>query len=163
MNRLVLGLALMAAVLLTACGSPASTASPSRSTPPVTSTAPSAGAPSAVSAAGQTDTTWGRIWDTLPTGFPAIPGSTPSNAADGPASATLVVDGDAAKTIATSMQTALEAAGFRTQGLSGPLEDGTYVLDSVGATAGCMVQVTASPLGGVTTVTVMYGAVCPHG
>ena len=117
----------------------------------------------AASQASQTDTAWGRIWDTLPGGFPAIPGSTPTDATDGPASAVLVVQGDAAKSIATSMQAALSAAGFRTEGLSGPLEDGSYVLDTAGAPAGCVVQVTAKPLGGVTTVTIMYGAVCQHG
>jgi len=165
MSRPLLGLSLVTAVLFAACGSSSPTTSPNRSAPPVASAAASMVGPGASigSAAGQTDSAWGRIWDTLPAGFPAIRGSSPADTGDGPASATLVVKGDSAKTIATSMQVALEAAGFRTQGLSGPLEDGTYVLDSVGAPAGCKVQVTASPLGGLTRVTVMYGAVCPHG
>jgi hypothetical protein len=93
-----------------------------------------------------------------------ITGSTPSEeAATGPASATLVVDGNAAQAIATYLQGSLERAGFRTDGLTGPLEDGAYVLDASGSPAGCMVQVTAAPLGTVTKVTIMYGAVCPHG
>jgi hypothetical protein len=171
MRRVLLGLSLVAAIAVAACSSNAATTSPSRSATPLASPAPAATTASATpsasvgaaSAAGQTDTTWGRIWDSLPGGFPAIPGSTPTEAAAGPASATLVVQGDAAKAIATSMQTALGVAGFRTEGLSGPLEDGSYVLDSTGTPAGCMVQVTAKPLGGVTTVTIMYGAVCPHG
>ncbi|MEA2632366.1 MAG: hypothetical protein QOE66_2585 [Chloroflexota bacterium] len=171
MRRVLLGLSLVATVALAACSSNAAPTSPSRSATPLASQAPAATTVSAAppasagaaSAAGQTDTTWGRIWDSLPGGFPAIAGSTPTEAADGPASATLVVQGDAAKAIATSMQTALGVAGFRTEGLSGPLEDGSYVLDSAGTPAGCMVQVTAKPLGGVTTVTIMYGAVCAHG
>jgi hypothetical protein len=171
MRRVLLGLSLVAAIAVAACSSNAATTSPSSSATPLASPAPAATTASATpsasagaaSAAGQTDTTWGRIWDSLPGGFPPIPGSTPTEATGAPASATLVVQGDAAKAIATSMQTALSAAGFRTDGLSGPLEDGSYVLDSAGTPAGCMVQVTAKPLGGVTTITIMYGAVCPHG
>jgi hypothetical protein len=163
-HRLALGRSLVAVLVLAACGSGASSASPSPSAPPAKSSAPSVAAASGGSTASQTDTAWGRIWDTLPAGFPIIVGSTPSDeASNGPASATLVVDGDTAKAIATSMQTQLEAAGYRTSGLTGPLEDGTYVLDSVGAATGCKVQVTAKPLGGVTTVTILYGAACPHG
>lgn len=167
-HRLGAGLCLFAGVLLAACGSSVSTASPSPSTRALVSAPPSTVASgsvssSPVSAAGQTDTAWGRIWDTLPTGFPPIAGATPGDAANGPASASVVVQGNAAKSIATNMRAALEAAGFRTQGLSGPLEDGSYVLDSVGTPTGCLVQVTAAPIGGVTTVMIMYGALCPHG
>lgn len=162
-HRLVAGLCLFAGVLPAACGSSVSTASPSPSTRALVSAPPSTVASGSVSAAGQTDTTWGRIWDTLPAGFPPIAGATPGDAANGPASASLVVQGNAAKSIATNMQAALEAAGFRTQGLSGPLEDGSYVLDSVGTPTGCLVQVTAAPIGGVTTVMIMYGALCSHG
>jgi hypothetical protein len=170
MHRIMLGLSLVAAIAVAACGSSGATTSPGSSVTPLASAGPTAASASSSAAAaagsvaaGQTDTAWGRIWDTLPGGFPAITGSTPTEAADGPASATLVVQGNAAKAIATSMQTALEAAGFRTEGLSGPLEDGTYVLDAAGTPAGCLVQVTAKPLGGLTTVTILYGAVCPHG
>jgi hypothetical protein len=166
-GRRVIGLGLAATLALAACGSTATSASPS----PAPSTLPSpAGAsaaptvrPSDGSTAGQTDTEWGRIWDSLPSDFPAIAGSTPSDeAATGPASAALVVNGDTAKAIATSMQVKLEAAGFKTVGLTGPLEDGTYVLDSALGLGGCKVQVTAKPLGSVTTVTILYRAACPH-
>lgn len=171
MRRVLLGLSLAAAITVAACSSNAATTSPSRSATPLASPAPVATTASATpsasagaaSADGQTDTIWGRIWDSLPGGFPAIRGSTPTEVAAGPASATLIVQGDAARAIATSMQTALGVAGFRTEGLSGPLEDGSYVLDTAGTPAGCMVQVTAKPLGGMTTVTILYGAVCPHG
>jgi hypothetical protein len=164
MKRLLPGLSVMAVVLLAACGSSGSSASATSSPRPVASASPSVAAPSASSAstASQTETAWGRIWDTLPAGFPPIAGSTPTEAVDDPETATFVVQGDAAKSVATFMQSALEDAGFRTDGLSGPLEDGAYVLDAVGAPAGCMVQVTAAPLGGLTTVSILYGAVCPH-
>jgi hypothetical protein len=167
LSRRAIGLGLAATFALAACASTATSSSPSAEAS-VASTAPSpAGVsvgPSGGSPAGQTDTEWGRIWDTLPSDFPKITGSTPSDeASTGPASATLVVNGDTAKAIATSLQAKLETAGFATVGLSGPLEDGTYVLDSAGATAGCKVQVTAKPLGSVTTVTILYGAACPHG
>ena len=114
--------------------------------------------------AGQTDTDWGRIWDTLPSDFPTFPGSTPAEeTATGPASANLVVNGGKANEIATFFQTRLEQAGFRTQGVSGPLEDGGYVLDMTGPVAGCDVNVAVTPKGSLTTVTILYGADCPHG
>jgi hypothetical protein len=113
------------------------------------------------STASQTDTDWGRIWDDLPAGFPTIPGATMSGeAASAPATATFVVNGDAAKAIATTLQARLQAAGFKTVGLSGPLEDRGYVLDMTGSPAGCMLQVRAAPTGSLTTVTILYGAAC---
>jgi hypothetical protein len=164
MKRFLPGLVVLAAVLIAACGSNESSAAATSSPKPVTSVSPSTAAPSATSAstATQTETAWGRIWDTLPTGFPAIAGATPTEAADDPETATFVVQGDQAKSIATFMQSSLEDAGFRTDGLSGPLEDGGYVLDAVGVPAGCLVQVTAAPLGSVTNVSILYGAICPH-
>jgi uncharacterized alpha-E superfamily protein len=48
-------------------------------------------------------------------------------------------------------KTQLESAGYTSTALGGPLEDGTYTLDMTGATD-CMLQVTASPTGGLTTV-----------
>jgi hypothetical protein len=114
-------------------------------------------------AGGQTDTEWGRIWDTLPSGFPTYPGATPGEeTATGPASANLVVDGLDAKGIATLLQTLLTQGGYETTGLQGPLEDGSYVLDMSGPPAGCKLQVTAAPTGGLTTLTILYGAACPH-
>lgn len=112
---------------------------------------------------GQTDTEWGRIWDSLPAGFPKYPGATLSEeAATGPATATYIVEGGEPKAIATWFQDAFEAAAFSTEALSGPLEDGSYVLDSLGQDPACRLSVTIAPLGGTTTLTVMYGARCPH-
>ncbi len=125
-------------------------------------TASAAAAASPVIQAGQTDTAWGRIWDSLPRGFPAYPGSTPAEeAATGPASAILAVQGAEARTVADWMQSKLELASYSTEALSGPLEDGSFVLDSNGPAAGCRVQVSIAPLGGLVTATVLYGAGCP--
>jgi hypothetical protein len=168
MSRLAVavGLGLMLALAVTACGSSAVSSRPGTVAPSATPAAPSGAASGAASAAGdasQTDTDWGRIWDALPPGFPTYPGSTTADdAATGPASATLVVDGDAAKAIGTWMASHLEAASYRTESISGPLEDGSYVVESVGATSGCRVQVKAAPLGSLTTINVMYGAACPN-
>ena len=166
MNCLRIGLVATLAIALAACSSAGSPASPSPSSPPL-AIAPtpttSAAASNAGSATSQSDTDWGRIWDSLPPGFPTIPGSTPSEeAASGPASATFTVNGGSANAIATALQTQLTAAGYTTVALGGPLEDGTYTLDMTGQPAGCMLQVRAGPLGGITTVTILYGAACPH-
>ena len=161
--HLVIGLSVVAAIALAACSSAGSSASPSPSSPPRAAVTPTAAAGSQGTAS-QSDTDWGRIWDSLPSGFPTIAGSTPSEeAATGPASATFTVNGNAAKTIATTLQTQLMAAGYTTVALGGPLEDGTYTLDMSGQPAGCILQVKAAPLGSVTTVTILYGATCPHG
>ena len=149
-----------------ATGSIAPTASTSR--PAASSAAPSvepnsSGETSSPPLAGQTDTDWGRIWDSLPAGFPRYPGSAPAEeAASGPSSAVLAVKSVDAKTVADWMQSKLEQATYSTEALSGPLEDGSYVLDSTGFVPGCRVQVSVAPLGGLTTVTVRYGASCPE-
>ena len=112
----------------------------------------------------QTDTEWGRIWDSLPADFPTYPGATPAEeTATGAASADLVVTGGDARTIATTMQSALIAAGYATAGLSGPLEDGSFTLDMTGPPAGCKVELRVTPTGGLTSLKILYGATCPHG
>ncbi len=133
---------------------PAETADPIETTPDATSGS---------SVEGQTDTEWGRIWDSLPSGFPTYPGSEESEeAATGPASAIYVVPKNDAEAIATWMQDALEQAAYSTELLSGPLEDGSFVIESVGPTQRCRVQVSIAPLGGTTALTILYGAGCPH-
>ena len=120
--------------------------------------------PPARARAAQTDTDWGRIWDSLPKGFPRYAGSVGSEeGATGPASATLAVQGADPKAVATFYQGALSSDQYTTDGLSGPLEDGGYVLDMTGPASGCKVQVTATPTGGLITVTILYGAACPLG
>jgi len=167
MKRLVLTVA-VATLALAACGSSGPSGASGSATPTAPSTAASPAAstaaqPSSEAGDGQTDTPWGRIWDTLPGRFPAIPGARPSEeAASGPASATLVIDGDVARLVAAALVTQLAGAGFPTAGLGAPLEDGSYTLDATGSTPGCKVQLTIKPMGGETVVTILYGAACPH-
>ena len=119
------------------------------STPPATS--------------GQTDTDWGRIWDSLPSGFPMYPGAMPSEEASSePASAVYVVDDAEPGAIATWFQDAFELAAYHTDALSGPFEDGGYLLESSGDDPACRLLLTIAPLGGTTSLTVLYGADCPH-
>ena len=145
------------AITVTACGPGVVTASPS----PRPSTESPAPATSSALPAGQTDTEWGRIWDELPAGFPIYPGSTLAGDASPEAVSGryAIVGGDPAE-IASWMQTALEAATFSTEALSGPLEDGRYVLDSVGQ-GDCRIETTVVPLSRLTFLSVRYGAVCP--
>jgi hypothetical protein len=159
------------ALLVAACASPVSspTASvgatandvPGATTSSEAPTPPSVSSPSSSIAAGQTDTEWGRIWDTIPAGFPRFPGSTVADdAAADPVSARFAVPGGDPKAIATWMQGALEEAGLDTVGLNGPAEDGSFILDSVGA-GQCRAQTTIAPLGDMTFITVLYGSDCP--
>lgn len=168
--RLVLTLPIT--LLIAACGTPSS---PSASTapasaPPVTAQAsaspvvsevPGSSSPGTSPAAGQTDTDWGPIWDTVPAGFPRFPGSTDADdASPEPASARFAVAGGDPAAIATWMQDALETATFSTTGLNGPAEDGSFVLDSVGD-GECRIRTTIAPLGDTTFITILYGADCP--
>jgi hypothetical protein len=154
------------ALVIAACGSTATSSPSGAAQQPAPSTAGSSAAPPAqggAAATGQTDTEWGRIWDTLPDNFPAIPGARPSEeAATGAASANLVIEGNVARLVATALVGQLAKNGFPTAGLGTPLEDGSYTLDATGSVPGCKVQLTIKPMGGETFVTVLYGAACPH-
>ena len=86
----------------------------------------------------------------------------PGDPADGPASGAFVVDG-ATDDVAAQMQRRLGAAGYSTEALSGPFEDGSLVIDSVGPNPACRVQTRVRPLGGTTMITVLFGAACPWG
>ncbi len=117
----------------------------------------------AAPAEGQTETEWGRIWDTVPAAFPVFPAATPSEeAATGPASAVYVVEGSKADQIATWYQQAFETSAFHTDSLSGPFEDGGYLLESSGDDPACRLSLTIAPLGGTVGLTLLYGAGCPH-
>jgi hypothetical protein len=109
----------------------------------------------------QTDTAWGRIWDALPASFPVYPGAVESDGPGGgePVSATFSIDA-APEEIAIALQSQLELATYSTEALSGPLEDGGFVIDSVGD-AGCRVETTVTPAGGLTFIAVRFGADCP--
>jgi hypothetical protein len=176
-SRLLLLIVPAIALALGACdpngGSPSPAATVAQVSPSASPTATPVSSPDQSAAAtvepttspqpavGQTDTGWGRIWDALPSGFPRYPGATTADdAAAEPASGTYALpDGDPAE-IASWLQTGLETATYSTEALSGPLEDGSYVLDSVGE-PGCRIRTTVAPLGSLIMVTVLYGAACP--
>ncbi len=166
-------------VAIAGCGGARGTAvdeplgSPIEATPPTDASAgppslkpPDASVPapaaSETAAMTQTDTGWGRIWDGLPAGFPVFPDARVSDEAggDGPVSATFSVPGTDAATIAQWLQAELEVATYSTEALSGPLEDGSFVLDSVGE-GDCRIETTVTPAGDLTLVRVRYGAACP--
>ena len=167
-RSVVLFAVLTASFMFAGCGptpttSGAPSASPSGTPSAGASTDSSAPAPSAAVGT-QTDTEWGRIWDNVPAGFPRYPGSSVADdTSPEPVSATYAVAGGGdPEQIASWMQAALETATFSTEALSGPLEDGSFVLDSVGD-GGCRIRVEIKPMGGLTFVTVRYGAACPEG
>lgn len=145
--------------LATACVPASTSTAPSESagsSPPDSSGTASAEAP----AVGQTDTSWGRIWDDVPEAFPLFPGGLPAGGTSESVSAALTFEGVEPRDIATWMQAQLEGMTFTTEALNGPLEDGSFVLDAVGS-GGCRVQVRAAPLGSLTSLIVRYGAECP--
>ena len=167
----VLTVVAAAAITLAACGPDAgasagpsdapATTGPTTAPTPILSTEPVEPGRSSAPPASQTDTDWGRIWDALPAGFPRYPGGTTADdATPDPVSAAYIVPGADAATIADWMQTTLETATYSTEALSGPLEDGSYVLDSVGETD-CRVETRIVPLDEMTLVTVLYGSACP--
>ncbi len=166
---------LLVALTVGACASPTPSTSPtasggaSSSAGPTASTGATEPAPepspaaTAAPAEGQTDTEWGRIWDTPPAGFPVFPGATPSEeASTGPATAVYVVEGPEPAQIATWYQQSFETAEFHTDSLSGPFEDGGYILESSGEDPACRLSLTIAPLGGTVALTLLYGASCPH-
>jgi hypothetical protein len=165
MHLLLRAAGLIALLVVVACGPAASSPAPTDGPSPIGSVQPStasAADSSTAIQAGQTDTDWGRIWDALPQDFPVYPGAVRSDEiATDPASATFALDGPQPGAVAAWMQRELERASFSTEGLNGPLEDGSFVLDSTGAD-GCRIQVAVAPLGSVTTITVRYGAACPN-
>jgi hypothetical protein len=95
----------------------------------------------------------------LPASFPRVEASTPADSIAGPVSAAIVVEAQAAD-VTETIKRLLDGEGYRTD-QSGPLEDGTFVLDSTGTSAGCRVQTTLAPQSGATLMTILFGAGCP--
>ena len=162
-RRLAFGLPLI--LVLAACSGPGTIdATPVPSAP--ASDAPVSAPPaspdgSSTTGVGQSDTDWGRIWDGVPTGFPRFTGARDADDASAdPVSDAYAVEGGDAAEISTWLQAAMETATYSTEGLSGPLEDGSFVLDSVGDGT-CRIQTTIAPTGSLVLVTVRYGADCP--
>ena len=158
------------ALLAAACTSVGATAAPSASAPaassgvvasPSDSPRPTVSAkPSPSPKVTQTDTGWGRIWDAVPASFPLPAGASPV-AADRPASGAWSLSSGDAATVTNDLKSALEAAGYSTAGVDGPLEDGSRIIDSVGKPGTCHVQTRVTPLGTTITITVLFGAACP--
>ena len=152
---------LCAGLIAAGCASNDSTASSALSVAPESE--PSASENVDPGGGSQSETGWGRIWDNVPTGFPRFPGSTIADPiSPDPVSATYAVDNNDAVRIAEWMLGALEGASLSTDMLSGPLEDGGYVIESVGE-GDCRIQTSVQPMGGLTFVIVRYGAACPPG
>lgn len=150
-------LALAAAAVLAACVSTGS------STPRPTDVA-GGSSPTAEPGGSQpttTETAWGRIWDELPPGFPHYPGAEPAETGGGPASAALAVPATASAAV-DWYRGALTRAGYDTEALSGPLEDGSVVIDSVGrGDPDCRVQTSLVPRGDRVIATILFAAACP--
>jgi hypothetical protein len=167
-TRALIGLAAVGLVL-SACTTATGTPGPSPSAAAIPSIAPSVAAspspsaspaPSASPKVTQTDTAWGRIWDAVPASFPVPAGASPVEP-DRAASGAWSLSGGDAAAVTDAIRTGLEANGFTTAGVDGPLEDGSRIIDSTGTTAACHVQTRVTPTGTMITITVLYGAACP--
>jgi hypothetical protein len=147
-----------------ACGGSARTSPVSpTATPPTPTDVPGGRTPSP--GPGTFETAWGIAWDALPPGFPLPPDARPADPGDptvGPVSATLTI-GRPPERVAADVQALLATASYSTEGVSGPYEDGSVVVDSVGRDPACRVQTTIRPLSGLVMITVLYGAACPWG
>ena len=158
----VLAVSFAVAACNAASNAPGATSPPSAvptGTPGAATPEPSVETPEpAGSGTTQTDTEWGRVWDAIPRSFPVYPGAEATTDVGPPASAQFVVPADVA-TATTWTKSALDATGLRTT-VSGPLEDGSMTLDSVGPN-GCAAKTTIVRTGGLTILTVLYGARCP--
>ncbi len=169
-RRLSLPAIAVLAIIVGACNSPSTGISGSPTVPPATTTvhqseapteAPASNAP-ASSRATTTETDWGTILDALPDGFPVYPGAQIAGPLPTPASAAFISSASV-DDIATWYRDALEGLGYSTMGLSGPLEDGSRVLDSQGDLPECRIQSAFRPAGGSTMITVLYAAGCAGG
>jgi hypothetical protein len=154
------------AMALAVAGCTASSASPSPtpeptvvvSSPVVGTPRPSSAAPSA--AIGRTATAWGEIWDAVPAAFPVPAGASTADLPDGPFSGTYTTSTAAAAT-ASAIADGLRAGGYPTVDAGSSAEDGSVTIDAMGSAAGCRVQVSVRPLGGLTAIEILYGSGCP--
>ncbi len=103
---------------------------------------------------------WGTIWDDLPPSFPRYPRSEPADTGAGAASATLTIP-TTVKAAADWYRQALEAAGYDTEAVEGPLEDGGLVIESVGTVPDCRAQTSIVPEANQVIATILVAAACP--
>ncbi|HEX7473427.1 MAG TPA: hypothetical protein VF323_10115 [Candidatus Limnocylindrales bacterium] len=134
---------------------------PTREPTPVPTSAFHASPSPAPTPPSKTKTAWGVIWDAVPRSFPTPPAAEPTDTGDPEAaSATLAVPRAAAPT-AEWYRSALPPAGYSIESINGPYENGGFVIDAVGASPACRVQVSLARSGTTTTVTILFGAACP--
>ena len=160
--------ALACAVVLAAAACAAPGASPSPTPEPTAVVAlpvvgtpgASAAAPSTNAAAGKTTTGWGEIWDAVPATFPLPAGVSAADLPDGPFSGTYTASA-AAAAAAAAIADGMRAGGYLTVDAGSPAENGSVTIDATGSAAGCRVQVTVKPLGGLTAIEILYGSACP--
>lgn len=169
LSRSLTGTALVAALALSACaasvtpspsaGAPSDSPAPASPTPALTPVPTDPGTSPLPTPPGQTNTDWGRIWDSLPAGFPVYPAAHPTETGVGPATAILDAGSAPAAEVASFYQTAMTGIGLDIVSKDGPREDGSYDL-LAGDGASCAVEITAAPQGTSTIVTILYGAGC---
>ncbi len=169
-RRTLLALAAVALLAVAACGNggptpaPTATGAPTPTkteaiSPGLPTPIPTDGATPPATVTPTTATEWGPIYDGIPAAFPRFPGSEGGEVSEGPASAVFAVPADVA-TVTAWYQQALETAAYSTLSLSGPFEDGSTIIESVGAAPACLVQTTLRPENGSTIATILYGAGC---
>jgi hypothetical protein len=152
--------ALMAATGATAgCATPPSTPPPSPANP---GTPPPIEPTSATALPTVLESAWGPIWDAVPPEFLVFAGAQPVET-DQEVSATLDHPAEAAspEAVAQVYATDLTLAGWQAL-MEGPLEDGSVAVNAARDSTTCRARVTATPLGGVVRITVLYGADCPR-
>jgi hypothetical protein len=154
--------ALLGALLLAACSSPAGqTASPAPTAQPTTV---ASGPPPSVEVTpelpSQSETAWGPIWDAVPDSFPVPIDAAEADPQSGPVSGawTVPVADVSPPALAGYYRDALDEIGWGT-GIDGPLEDGSYTVWSSNG-YGCETLTTILPRGDESLVTVLFGAGC---
>ncbi|HEX2626830.1 MAG TPA: hypothetical protein VHL56_07985 [Candidatus Limnocylindrales bacterium] len=159
-----------------ACSSPATpTATPAATQAPGASGAPASNGPGptpvpAITPAptidvvptspGQSQTSWGLIWNGVPDWFPVPIDAATADPDHGPVSgAWSVPTADVAPiALAGLYRDALVENGWLAN-VDGPLEDGSYTIASIAA-GNCQTLTTITPRGADSLVTVLYGASC---
>jgi len=158
--------AIVAAGMLAGACTPAPTATPTGTAASSASENPATAGPTiragtpGPSLPSQTDTAWGRIWDALPSTFPALPGSlAATDTGAGATSGEILVPASRDEVVQFYRQSFRDAGA--TIGTEGPLEDGSVTVTADDG-AGCRIQLSIRGTGTrEAMVSVLYGAGCP--